>query len=71
MFELKQIKISGDKYFLRKTFDIIDYQGDIGGFEVMDEDKNFLFQYDGDNRDDVILEIKFRIYHDYAAYVRK
>lgn len=68
MRDLKTIKIFGDKYLLRKTFDCIDYCGDVCGFEVMDEDKNFLFHLDGKYEKDVILEIKWKIYRDFTAY---
>ena len=54
MKRLKTIKIFGDKYLLRKTFDIIDDCGGVDGFDVMDEDKKFLFHYDADNINAVI-----------------
>lgn len=56
------IKIFGDKFILRRTFDIIDYAGDIYGFDVLDSNKNFLFYVDGENKNLVISEIKWRVY---------
>lgn len=62
MNKLEKIKILGDSYFLRKTFDIIDDRGDVYGYEVFDINKRFVMHYDTENKDDVVSEIKWKIY---------
>lgn len=56
------IKIFGDEYILRETFDILDYAGNIYGFDVLDKDTNFLFHIDSDKERLIESEIKWRIY---------
>lgn len=56
------VKIFGDKFILQKTFDFLDYMDGIYGFDVLDGDRIFLFHFDGESRNSVISEIKWRIY---------
>ena len=63
--QYKSIKILGDKYFLRKTFDIIDYIGDVDGYDVCDENKNFIINYDTLSENEVMNNLKFDIYRVY------
>ena len=59
----KIIKIYGDKYKIRKTYDIDDFLGlGIYGYEVNDEKGNFLFYYQTDNKKDLIKYLKYKIY---------
>lgn len=62
MRKMQTIEILSDKYSLRRTFDILDDQGGVEGFDVLNEDKEFLFHYDTKNEEDVVSEIKWRIY---------
>lgn len=62
MDTINTIKIFGDEYSLRKTFDVLDYAGGVYGFDVLDNDKNFLFHIDGENEKLVESEIRWRIY---------
>ncbi len=55
---LKSVEIFGDRLLLRPTFDIIDYVGGVGGFDIYDEDKNFITHYDVDNQAEVELQIQ-------------
>lgn len=64
--ELEEIELFGDKYILRRTFDILDCQGGIYGFDVMDDSGKNLFHMDSDNTQDVIGEIKWRIYYSFV-----
>lgn len=61
MKNLKSIKIFGDKYFFKRTFDILHYCA-LEGFDVFDENKKLLFHYDANNRDNMVSEIKWKIY---------
>lgn len=56
------IEIFDDEYILRKTFDIFDYVGGVYGFDVLDDTKNFLFHIDGEDKELMDSEIKWRIY---------
>lgn len=56
------IKIFGDKYSLRKTFDVLDYLGGVYGFDISNEDKKFLFHIDGEDKNLAASEIRWRIY---------
>lgn len=56
------IKIFGDKFFVRKTFDVIDYTGGIYGFDVLNDGGDFLFHIDGENKKSAVSEIKWKIY---------
>ncbi len=64
---MRTIKIFGDKYKIRKTFDIIDYFGDISGYEVCDEDGKFLLQYDCERLSDLIKFLKWKFYKVYES----
>lgn len=64
--ELEELELFGDKYILRGTFDILDYQVGIYGFEVMDTRGKNLFYIDSEDIKDVIAEIKWRIYHSFV-----
>lgn len=63
--QYKSIKIFGDKYFSRKTFDIIDYVGGVEGYDVYDEDKKFITHHDVLLKNEVINNVKFDIYRTY------
>ena len=56
------IEISGDKYVLQKTFDVLDCTSDICGFDVLGGDRKFLFHFDEQGENSVISEIKWKIY---------
>ena len=60
--KLEAIKILGDTYLLRKTFDIIDDRGGSYGYDIFDNNKRFLKHYDTENKNDVILGINLDIY---------
>lgn len=64
---IKTIKIFDDKYKIRKTFDIVDYGGDIVGYEVYDKRGKFLLQYDCERLSDLIKFLKWRIYKIYES----
>ncbi len=59
------ISIFGDKYEIRKTFDIVDYVGDIVGYEVCDENGQFILQYDCEKLPDLIKFLKWKFYKIY------
>ena len=61
----REIKIYGEIYSLRDTFDIVDYRNGIYGFDVFDDSGKFLFHCDTDNVSDVISEIKWVIYRNF------
>jgi len=62
MNETQTIKVFGDEYILRKTFDIVDYKRGISGFDVNDNNMNFLFHFDGEDNKLIVSEIRWRIY---------
>lgn len=64
MKNLKSIIIFGDRYFLKRTFDILHYCA-LEGFDVLNENKKLLFHYDTNNRDSIISEIKWKIYRNF------
>ncbi|MDI6739965.1 MAG: hypothetical protein QME74_06335 [Candidatus Edwardsbacteria bacterium] len=57
-----KLDVLGDRYLLRPTFDIIDHVGGIHGFDVFDEDENFVAHYDVDNESEVESQIKCDFY---------
>ncbi|HXK40513.1 MAG TPA: hypothetical protein VJ046_00175 [Candidatus Paceibacterota bacterium] len=59
---IQTVKIFGDNFILQKTFDVFDYFGDVCGFDVLDTNKKFLFHFDGEDKNAVISEIKWKIY---------
>lgn len=64
---IKTIKIFGDKYKIRRTFDIIDCVGNIVGYEVCDEKGKFLLQYDCEKLFDLIKFLKWKFYKIYEG----
>ncbi|MBL7131316.1 MAG: hypothetical protein ISS45_07955 [Candidatus Omnitrophica bacterium] len=62
---MKAIKVFGDKYLIRETFDILDYQGSVYGFDIFDENKRFLFHCGDEDEKKVIPEIKWKIYRSF------
>jgi len=60
--EKTKLDILGDKYLLQPTFDIVDYIGGVHGFDVFDEDENFVAHYDVDNESEVESHIKWDFY---------
>jgi len=63
MNNIKKIEIFGDKYIVRKTFDVVDCVGGIDGFDVLDVHKVFLFHIDGNNEELVKSEINWKTYN--------
>lgn len=61
MNKVEEIKILGDTYLLRKTFDAITCNS-IYGYDVFNGNKRFLKHYDIENKNDVIWEIHKDIY---------
>lgn len=59
---MKRVRVFGDKYLVRKTFDVVDYQGGVCGFDIFDENRQFFFHCDGDYEKEAISEIKWRVY---------
>jgi len=62
MKKIRIVKIFGDKFMLQKTFDVLDYFGGVYGFDVFNMNKNFLFHLDGEDKNAVVSEIKWRVY---------
>ena len=59
----KTIKLYGDKYKIGKTCDIDDFLGmAIYGYEICDEQRNYLFYYQTDSKKDLIKYLKHKIY---------
>jgi hypothetical protein len=56
------VEILGDRFTLRPTFDIVDYVGGVYGFDVYDEDRNFIAHYDIDDKTEVESQIKRDFY---------
>jgi len=62
----KIIKIYGDKYKIRKTFDIDDFLGlGIYGYDVCDEKRKHLFYYQTENKKDLLRYLKYKIYKEF------
>lgn len=64
---MKTIKILGDKYRIRRTFDVIDYIGEITGYEVCDENDIFLLRYDCEKLSDLVKFLKWKFYKIYEG----
>lgn len=64
---MRTIKIFGDKYKIRRTFDVIDYFGEVNGYEVCDDKGRFLLQYDCENLSNLIKYLKWRFYKSYEG----
>jgi len=64
----KIITIYGDKYKIRRTYDIDDFLGfGIYGYEINDEQGNYLFYYQGYDEKDLIKHIKYKIYKQFIV----
>ncbi len=59
---MERIEVFGDKFKVRKTYDIVDSGIGRYGFEVYNEGSKFLFHLDGEGKRAVIKEIKRKIY---------
>jgi hypothetical protein len=62
MSKLNKIEVFSETYYLRKTFDIVDTDLNIYGYDVIDDKGKFLMHYNIENPDAVISEIKWDIY---------
>lgn len=60
--EKLKLEILGDGFFLRRTFDVVDYIGGVHGFDVSDEDENFVAHYDVDDESEVESQVKWDFY---------
>lgn len=59
----KNIKFYGDKYKIRKTFDIDDFLGTgIYGYEVRNEQGNYLCYYQTESKKELIKYLRYKIY---------
>ena len=63
----KIIKIFGDKFRIRKTYDINDSGIGLYGFEVYDESENFLCHFIGDKISELRRYIKIYFYKTYEG----
>jgi len=61
----KTISIFGDRYKIRKTFDIIGYIGEIFGYDVYNLEDKFLLHYDCKELSDLIKYLRWKIYRIY------
>ncbi|MDI6732784.1 MAG: hypothetical protein QME51_01135 [Planctomycetota bacterium] len=59
---MNKIELFGDTYLLRKTFDIIDTGISVYGYDVLDNNGDFLKHYDIEDKNAVISSIKYDIY---------
>ncbi len=62
---IKIIKIFGDKYRIRKTYDIDDFGIGRYGFEVYNENNDFLYHFVGDKINKLRQYIKVNFYKTY------
>ena len=62
MCGFKTIKVLGDIYKIRKTYDIDDYGIGIYGYEVIDEEDKFLMYVPIEKLFELKSYIKFKIY---------
>jgi len=60
---MNKIEVFGDTYLLRKTFDILDTGSSVYGYDVLDDNGNFLKHYDIEDENTVISEIKHDTYN--------
>lgn len=60
--KLQSMETLGDTYFLRRTFDIIDYRDSIYGFNIFDDERRFIMHYDIEDINEVAREMKWDIY---------
>ena len=60
------IKLYGDKYKIKKTCDVDDFLGiEIYGYDVYDEQGDYLFYYQISNKGDLIKYLKRKIYREF------
>jgi len=64
---IKTIKIFGDKYRIRKTYDIDDFGIGSYGFEVYNEENYFLCNFVGDRINKLRQHIKMNFYKNYEG----
>jgi hypothetical protein len=64
---IKIIKIFGDIYKIRKTYDIDDFGIGCYGFDVYDENDDFLCHFVGDDKNELKQYIKMRFYKIYES----
>lgn len=64
---MKTIKIFGDKYKIRKTYDVDDFGIGRYGFDVYDEKNNFLRHFFGYNINKLKQYIKINFYKTYES----
>jgi len=64
---IKAIKIFGDKYRIRNTYDIDDFGIGRCGFEVYNEHNDFLCHFVGDTISKLRQYIKMNFYKNYAG----
>lgn len=64
---MKTIKIFGDKYKIRKTYDVDDFGIGRYGFDVYDEKNNFLCHFFGYNINKLKQYIKINFYKTYES----
>lgn len=55
---MNKIELFGDTYLLRKTFDIIETDCSVYGYDVLDNNGDFLKHYDIEDENAVISAIK-------------
>ena len=65
---IKTIKIFGDKYKIRKTYDIDDFGIGRYGFDICGENSEFLHHFIGDKINTLKQHIEMMFYKDYASY---
>jgi len=63
----KRLVIFGDKYKIRRTYDINDLGFGIYGFEIYNEDNKFLKYFIGGNINELKKYIKVIFYKNYAS----
>ena len=61
----RTISIFRDRYKIRKTFDVIDYNDGIVGYDVYDFKNQFLLHYDCEKLSELIKYLSWKIYRIY------
>lgn len=64
---IKSIKFFGEKYKIRKTYDIDDSGIGRYGFDVYNENNDFLHHFVGDNNNELRQYIKMNFYKTYEG----
>lgn len=67
MGRMKVIEIFGDKYKIRKTYDIDEFGMGYYGFDIYDEDNKFMSNFIGDNINVLKQYIKIIFYKNYES----